>query len=267
MTERPERGQNARKAAIALLALQEDVAAAVLARLGPGQVRRLRQEMQSLGDVSDEQVAEVLEELGQRLASPIAVARLAGPAYLMKLAHRAFGEARAEELFAAPPPVEPEPIDRLRSAKVVDLAQLLGDENPQVAAIQLTQLPPALAGKVLAAMAADKAAELVARLAEVREVSAHAVAEASQALVSMLEAAGGLAASEERASFDGLAFSARVMRELAGPSSGALLEQLALRDRRVATMVRAAVLALDEERGEAGARGEAGMRAVQRGAS
>ena len=273
MKERPESGRAARKAAIALLALQEDVAAAVLARMGTTEVRRLHQEIQALGEVPDEQVAAVLEELGQRLSSPLAVARLAGPAYLLKLAHRAFGEARAEEMLAAPPPAEPEPGDRLRGARAIDLAQLLAEENPQVAAIQLTQLPSGMAAKVLASMPAEKAAELVARLAEVKEVSARAVAEASQALVSMLESAGGLAASEERAIFDGLAFSAKVVRELGGSSAGAVLEQLTSRDRRVATMVRAALLALDEERGEAAVRegaagrGEAAVRAMHRGTS
>jgi flagellar motor switch protein FliG len=242
---------SARKAAIALLSLQEDVAAAVLSRLGPEEIRRLREETLALGEVSDEQVTQILDELAASVASPLAMARAAGPAYLKRLAQRAFGDARAEELLAAPLPPAPEPMERLRGARVADLAQLLADEHPQVAAMVITQLAPELAARVLAAMAPELAAELVARLAEVEEVPAHAVAEASQALVHALEAAGALAGAEGSAAFDGLSFSAAVVRELGAPHSGALLEQLAKRDRPAATRVRTAMLALEDHGGGA----------------
>ncbi len=153
-------------------------------------------------------------------------------------------------------------MERLRVARVADLAQLLADEHPQVAAMVLTQLAPALAARVLAAMSPELAAELLARLAEVEEVPAHAVAEASQALVRALETAGGLAASEERATFDGLGFSAAVVRALGAPHGGAVLEQLTSRDRRIATRVRSALLALDVSGDEA-----APAPIAQRGAS
>lgn len=238
-------GGNARKAAIALLGLQEDVAAEVLARLSPAEVRRLQQEVAALGEVSDDQVAQALDELAGSVASPLALARAAGPAYLLRLAQRAFGEARAEELLGEPPAPAPEPMQRLREARVEDLAQLLADEHPQVAAMVLTQLAPPLVASVLAAMSAELGAELVARLAEIEEVPAHAVAEASQALVRALEAAGGLASGEARESFDGLGFSAEVVRALEAPHGSAVLEQLGNRDRRAATRVRAALLSLD----------------------
>ena len=252
---------SARKAAIALLSLQEDVAAAVLSRLGAEEVRRLREETLALGEVSDEQVTAILDELAASVASPLAMARAAGPAYRKRLAQRAFGEARAEQLLAAPLPPEPEAMDRLRGARVADLAQLLADEHPQVAAMVLTQLAPDLAAKVLAAMSPEMAAELVARLAEVEEVPAHAVAEASQALVRALEAAGALAGAEGRAAFDGLSFSAAVVRELGAPQGGAMLDQLAKRDRPAATRVRTAMLAIEDHGGVPTAL------AAQRGAS
>jgi flagellar motor switch protein FliG len=254
---------SARKAAIALFSLQEDVAIAVLSRLGPEEIRRLRHEMLVLGDVSDDQVTQILDELAASVASPLAMARAAGPAYLMRLAQRAFGEARAEQLLAAPlpPEPEPEPMDRLRGARVDDLAQLLVDEHPQVAAMVLTQLAPELAAKVLAAMSPELAAELVARLAAVQEVPAHAVAEAAQVLVRVLEAAGALAGADGGAAFDGLSFSAAVVRELGAPHGSAMLEQLAKRDRPAATRVRTAMLAL-EDRGSG-----ATALTAQRGAS
>lgn len=263
-----ERKRAARKAAIALLSLPEDVAAELLARLGPEEVRRLRQEMQALGEISDEQAAEALAELADSVATPLALARSAGPAYLLRLAQRAFGEARAEELLAEPSPPEPAPLEQLRGARVTDLAQLLSYENEQVAAMVLTQLAPELAARVLAEMPAELAAEVVARLASAVEVPADAVAAASQSLVRSLEATGGLPGAEGRASFDGLAFSAQVVRELGAQHGGTILEQIAKRDRTAATKVRAALLALESPsvKHEGGLH-EGAARAAQRGAS
>lgn len=261
-----ERKGSARKAAIALLSLPEDVASELLARLGPEEVRRLQQEMLALGEISDAEAGEALEELAAAVASPLALARSAGAAYLLRLAQRAFGEARAEEMLAVPPPPEPAPLEQLRGARVSDLAQLLSYENEQVAAMVLTQLAPGLAAKVVAEMAPEIAAEVVSRLSSAQEVPADAVAAASQALVRSLEASGGLPGAEGREAFDGLGFSAQVMRELGAQQGGAILEQLAKRDRGAATKVRAALLAL-EGPGKHETSLHEGARTAQRGAS
>jgi hypothetical protein len=132
---------------------------------------------------------------------------------MRKLADRAFGHDRAQKLFKTPLPT-PEPLVLLRSARVNSLAQLLADEHPQIAAVVLTQLPARVASKVIALMQPELAAELAARISELEEIPEHAVTEASESLVRALEAAGGLASSDSRAEFDGLAFSAAIVNEL-----------------------------------------------------
>jgi flagellar motor switch protein FliG len=231
-----------RKAAIAVLALPEAAAAALLAQLGAADLQRLQRAVDEVGEVAEHEVAAVLAELAAQVRRPPALARSAEPGYLRRLAQRAFGDERAAELLAPPAAVPPRARDRLSAAPIAELAQLLGEEHPQIAAMVLTQLPSERAARVLAAMSAELAAEVVARLAEIQEVPEQRVAQAAQALVQALERAGGLdeAAAAER--FDGLGFAATVLRELEAARSAPLLDELSARDRRAATQLRAAML-------------------------
>ena len=152
-------------------------------------------------------IASVLEELERGIQSPLAMVKTSGTKYVRKLADAAFGSERAQKLFGVVAPPS-EPIQLLRTARVNAIAQLLGEEHPQIAAVVLTQLPASVAAKVLGLMPPEASADLTARISELEEIPEHAVAEASESLVRALEIAGGLANSDARSEFDGLAFSA-----------------------------------------------------------
>src|SRR3569623_3520304 len=95
-----------RRAAIALLSLDEELASQVLAKMSLTDVRRLCAAVEQLGDVQTELITAVLGDLERGLSAPLAKARAGGPAYLRKLADRAFGPARAKTALgiAAPHP-------------------------------------------------------------------------------------------------------------------------------------------------------------------
>lgn len=233
------------KAAIALLSLDEEVASLVLARMQEHDVRRLVEAVEQLEEVGPEVIERVLGELERGLTDPLAMVRSGGTKYVRKLADRAFGFERAQKLFGvAPPPSEP--LQLLRTARVNALAQLLGDEHPQIAAVVLTQLAPAVAAKVLALMPRELAADLAARLSDLEEIPEHAVHEASESLVRALEAAGGLAGSDARAEFDGLAFSAAIVNEMSSEDGDALLEKIADQDEVIAARIREALFTFDD---------------------
>src|ERR1041384_1096705 len=130
-----------KKAAIALLSLDEEIATQVLAKMAEADVRRLVEAVEQLEDVGGEVIAHVLEDLERGITSPLAVIRTGGTKYVRKLANAAFGNDRAQRLFGgvAPPPTDP--LQLLRTARVNALAQLLTEEHPQIAAVVLTQLP------------------------------------------------------------------------------------------------------------------------------
>jgi flagellar motor switch protein FliG len=173
------------------------------------------------------------------------VVRTGGTKYVRKLADAAFGAERAQKLFGvfAPPT---DPLQLLRTARVNAIAQLLTEEHPQIAAVVLTQLPSGVAAKVLALMPPDAAADLTARISELEEVPEHAVAEASESLVRALEIAGGLATSDARSMFDGLAFSAAIVNELSSEAGDDLLGKIAERDETAASRIREAMFTFED---------------------
>ena len=235
-----------RRAAIALLSLDEELATLVLAKMAEHDIRHLCEAVDDLGDVHGDMITRVLGELENGLGDPLAMARSGGQKYMRKLADRAFGADRAQKLFGLPPVTASEPLQMLRGARVSSLAQILADEHPQVAAVMLTQLQPKIASKVIALMPPDLAAELAARISELEEIPEHAVAEASESLVRALEAAGGLAGSDARSEFDGLAFSAAIVNELPSDDGDNLLAKIAERDDQTASRIREAMFTFDD---------------------
>jgi flagellar motor switch protein FliG len=233
------------KAAVALLSLDEEVATQVLARMPEPDVRKLVNAVEELDEVAPELIARVLEDLEKSLANPLAIVRTGGTKYVRRLADRAFGQDRAQKLFGVPAPT-PEPLQLLRSARVGALAQLLADEHPQIAAVVITQLPAPIAAKVLSLMPPEVAAELTTRIAGLEEIPEHAVTEASESLVRALESVGGLATSDLRAEFDGLAFSAAIVNQLPSQAGDDLLSKISERDEKVATEIREAMFTFED---------------------
>jgi flagellar motor switch protein FliG len=233
------------RAAIALLSLDEDVATRVLSKMADADVRKLVAAVEQLDEVGADVIARVLEDLERVITSPLAVVRTGGTKYVRKLADAAFGSDRAQKMFVTVTPPTTNPLELLRTARVNPLAQLLTEEHPQIAAVVMTQLPAGVAAKVLALMPTDVAADLTARLSELEEIPEHAVAEASESLVRALELAGGLATSDAREAFDGLAFSAAIVNEMSSEAGDELLGKVGERDEAVASRIREALFTFE----------------------
>jgi flagellar motor switch protein FliG len=248
MTSTAETLDGPRKAAIALLSLDEEIATRVLSKMADGDVRKLIEAVEKLDDVGGEVITGVLEDLERGIASPLSMVRAGGTKYVRKLADAAFGSDRAQKLFGVTPAASAPlaPLQLLRTARVNAIAQLLVEEHPQVAAVVLTQLEAVVAAKILALMPPDTAADLTARISELDEVPEHAVAEASESLVRALEIAGGLASSDARSEFDGLAFSAAIVNEMSSEAGDELLGKIAESDETVASRIREALFTFED---------------------
>jgi flagellar motor switch protein FliG len=235
------------KAAIAVLALDEELAAKVLSQLDEDDLRKLARAVNELDHVGDDTLAVVFEELDRALHGKGASVIGAGAtAYMRRLTGSAIGEERAARLFAPVAAAEPAPIEVLRTARVEALADLLIEEHPQIAAMVLTQLPARLASKVLRQMPAQAAGDLLARLSDLDEVPEHAVTEASESVVRALASAGGLSTSDRRADFDGLAFSAALLNEMPKDDGDRMLERVAEHDDAAAKRLREAMFTFED---------------------
>ena len=234
------------KAAIAVLSLDETVAGQIMAQLDDRELKALSTAVDELDMVPTDALINVLEELERALAGPVSVARTGGAAYVRRLAVSSLGEDRARKLFAPPEQPALEPLQQLRGARTQALADLLADEHPQIAAVVLTQLPARTAAKILQALPSEMAAELTGRIADLEEIPDRAVLEASDSLVRALAATGGLATSDARSDFDGLAFAAALVNELSTDDGDALLARVGERDAAVAARVREAMFTFDD---------------------
>lgn len=234
------------KAAIAVLSLDETVAGQIMAQLDDRELKALSTAVDELDMVPTDALIGVLEELERALAGPVSVARTGGAAYVRRLAMSSLGEDRARKLFAPPEQPTLEPIQQLRGARTQALADLLADEHPQIAAVVLTQLPARTAAKILQALPSEMAADLTSRLADLEEIPDRAVLEASDSLVRALAATGGLATSDARSDFDGLAFAASLVNELSTDDGDALLARVGERDAAIAARVREAMFTFDD---------------------
>src|SRR5262245_30626685 len=92
------------RAAIALLSLDEDVAAQVLSRMAEHDVRRLVDAVDQLQEIGGDVISRVLEDLERGLTDPLSMVRSGGNKYVRKLADRAFGQENAQKLFGVAPP-------------------------------------------------------------------------------------------------------------------------------------------------------------------
>lgn len=234
------------KAAIAVLALDESVAAQLLSHLGDAEMRALAKAVEELDVVPSETLAAVLGELARAMSGPVSVSRTGGRAYVERLAALSLGEPRASRLFG-PTEAPPVPaIELVKSARTKTLAELLGDEHPQIAAIIMCQLPTRTAAAVLKAMPEDRSADLAKRMAAIEEIPDAAVLEASESLARALAAAGGLSNSDHRSEFDGLAFVAALVNELPVDHGDALLAKVGEVDPAVAARVREAMFTFED---------------------
>lgn len=234
------------KAAIAVLALEEHLAGELLSHLGDSELRALSIAVEELEVIPGDELATVLEDFERAIAGPVSVSRNGGGAYVRRLATRSLGEEKVRKLFPPSEQATPQPLEQLRHARTHALADLLTEENPQIAAVVLTQLPPRTASKVLAAMDTELAADLMSRIADLEEIPDRAVLEASESLVRALAATGGLESSDHRTDFNGMGFAAAIVNEMDLEDGDALLGRVGEIDQRLATSVREAMLTFED---------------------
>jgi flagellar motor switch protein FliG len=211
------------KAAVLILGLDEAVATSILRRMPPADLKRLMAEVESLSLASPDQIEAVFLEFSELMARPVLPGT--GKDYMRRLAAGAIGSEQLDRLLA-PPPAHFDALSALRSARVSTLAELLGDEHPQVAAVILSQLPRDQAAKVLLALPPDVQVDLIARLGQLEEIPAAALATASEVLARALEGAGMSGGNRELCEFDGLTFTAAVLNEMAPTEADRLLGEL-----------------------------------------
>ncbi|MGH9488404.1 MAG: flagellar motor switch protein FliG [Terriglobales bacterium] len=161
------------KAAVLMVLLGDDAAAAVYRCLPKSDVQRLTEEISELSFVGPNEAQAVLEEYNQLLLTHTYLAQ-GGTDYATQLLVQAFGDKEARMLLnqvLEAQEARAGNLDSLQQADPPQLAKFLQDEHPQTIAVILAHLGVRAASSLLALLPERISAEAVKRLAEMRQFS------------------------------------------------------------------------------------------------
>jgi flagellar motor switch protein FliG len=228
------------RAAILLMTLGEQTAASVLKHMDVEEVQKLGQAMASLSDVPRERVTEVLGQLlvAVQRKTPIGIGT---NDYLRRVMTDSLGERRASALLGRiVKGRESTGIDALKWMEPRDVAEIIGDEHPQIIATILVHLPSRQAADVLKELDESMQADIVMRMARLDEVPETAL----QELDGIVERQAKEAAAVKRAKLGGVKAAADMIN-LMGPRQAAMLEAIQAEDAQLGEQLKDALFVFD----------------------
>jgi len=214
----------ARKAAVLLVAVGEDLAKEILRALPEADVQRLTEELADLRGITPELSAEILEEFWQLLETQNYMVH-GGLDYASRLLLETFGKERAEDLLALVRRSQEQAQGNLAKLQRTDpqqLGKLLDAEHPQTIALVLAHLDPKRASMVLDNLSEDHKVVSIQRLAEMRQFSPEMAQKVAHILHRRLESMGDTA----RKSYSGFKAVADLLNRLHADESKKILETI-----------------------------------------
>ncbi|MDI3262753.1 MAG: flagellar motor switch protein FliG [Fulvimonas sp.] len=201
----------AQRAAILLLTLGEQDAAEVLKYLSARDVQAVGSAMAGLSGVSREQVVQVLDRLSEDMNRQTAIG-VGTEEYIRKILVNALGESKAGSL-----------IDRIllgRSSKGLEslkwmesraIAEMIGQEHPQIIALVLAHLEPDQAAEVLGYLPNRVRPDVVMRIATLDGVQPQALNELDEIMERQFN---GTSNKLKSANIGGLKAAAAILNEM-----------------------------------------------------
>jgi flagellar motor switch protein FliG len=229
---------NAEKAVLFLLSLDEEVARPIVEELDEEDIKKLRAVAGAMRVVPKDSVDRTFKEFLEKSDSAVAVPR-GGLRYLRRLSANSIGEDRARALFEDG---VVSPLARLESASPDDVASILANEPPQLAAAVLSMLSPASAAEILNALGDDQKAALVRHMSRMKQVPASVIEDVATALAAQLPDADQTAL----VTVDGVAKAAELLNASSKNASSNILAQLESDDPELAATVRQAMFTFED---------------------
>jgi flagellar motor switch protein FliG len=169
-------------AAILLMLLGEEEAATVLSRLEPDEVQHLGGAMFGVANISEGEIDGVFDVFIDR-ARVRTTLGFGADRQIKGMMHKALGAEKADQVLQRITPVKH--VAALEGLKWMDartIANLIENEHPQIAALVMAFLDPAIAADVLQCMPEEVQADLVYRVATLGPVTESALVELEELL-------------------------------------------------------------------------------------
>ena len=164
------------RAAVMVMLLEDDQAAQILAHLEPHELRLLGEKMCALGEIQPGVIAHAIANFVERTEKMgMIVHDRVG--HVRSLMTRAVGEIKADNLMQRiqPEPPKSSPLELARWLTPQALAPLVKGEHPQALAVLLVQLDPEVAAEVLHSLPTEIQPEVVHRIATLGAVAPEAI--------------------------------------------------------------------------------------------
>ena len=189
MASKPERLAGTQRAAILLMSLGEQDAANLLKQLDAREVQKLGIAMAELKEVSRDQMTSVLDTfIG--VADRKADIASGSQEYVRRVLTQAVGKQKADLLLDRVSTGQTgQGIEALKWMDARAVAQIIGAEHPQIAAIVLSYLESEQAAGVLPLLSEQMRTEVLMRIASLNEVPQSALAELDQLVEKQANAA------------------------------------------------------------------------------
>ncbi len=233
-----------RKAAVLLVLLGEEAAAAVYRHLSQTQLQRLTQEIRELGGVQPDTAVNVLEEY-RRLSLAQDYLAQGGESYARSLLVKAFGVEGAKALLDQVNRAQvltANQMDALQKANPKELARFLEGEQPQAIAIILAYLDTKAASALLMRLPEEVRVESVKRLALLRNFSPEMAQKVSVVLHKRLQSLG----EQNRRIFPGVKSAADLMNGLEPEAMKSVLDAIEAEDAKLALNIRNLMFTYDD---------------------
>jgi flagellar motor switch protein FliG len=233
-----------RKAAILMVLLGDEAAAALYKHLSEEDLRQVTAEIAELEYISPETAAVVLQEY-HRLALTQQYLSQGGPDYAQKLLVKAFGETGARNLLEQVMQVQEakaHKLDTLQKADPQQLAKFIQGEHPQTIALVLAHLEPRSASTVLGLLPQKTRTQAVKRLARMQQFSPEVVQRIAMVLHTKLESLG----EQKRRSYGGVDAVAELMNRMDVPMTKSILEMIEQEDAQLAVSIRNSMFTFED---------------------
>ena len=224
------------KAAVLMVLLGDEAAAAVYRCLPRVEVQRLTEEISEINNVGPTEARLVLEEYHQLLLTQSYLAQ-GGTEYATNLLIQAFGERDARALLTQVMEAQEARagnLDSLQQADPPQLAKFLQDEHPQTIAVILAHLGVRAASSLLSLLPERISAEAVRRLAEMRQFSPEMAEKISVVLHRKFDSLG----EKSRRAYAGVQAVADILNRTESPTSKMVLETIEQSDPNMALSIR-----------------------------
>lgn len=226
------------KAVLMLLSLDEATATPILSELDPADVRKLREAASNMRAVPATALEHVYAEFIQQTKEAVAVPR-GGVRYLRRLAGRALGETKAQEIFVDQ---QQSALERLAAAEPAAIASVMENEHPQLVAAILSQLDNEKAARVLENLPEAGRAQVLERLGTMTEIPSALLEEVATALAAELPSSQ----ADTVRTVDGIARSAALVRRMGRETGEALLGVLEEGNQELAVEIRRAMYTFED---------------------